>query len=165
MSVWLDIIGSFVFGSLLVLNVLRLNSDMTAQTYRSTLTYAAQNSAIGLAEIVEDDLRKIGYGVTGTSVTLADSSQIRFLADLTPYGSVDTLYYHLGNQVSSTPNPNDRPLYRTRNSTTDTLRLGLTKFALSYFNASGDSLALPVTLDAIRHIRLGVTVESTSPYE
>jgi hypothetical protein len=166
MAVWLDIIGSFVFGSLLVLNVLRLNSDMTAQTYRSTLTYAAQNGAIGLAEIVEDDLRKIGYGVTGTPVTLADSSQIRFLADLPPYGSVDTLYYHFGNQVSSTPNPNDRPLYRTRNSTsTDTLRLGLTRFALSYFNASGDSLALPVTLDAVRQIRVDLTVESTAPYD
>ena len=165
MAVWLDIIGSFVFGSLLVLNVLRMNSDMTDQTHRSTITYAAQSAALGLSQIVEEDLRKIGYGVTGTPITLADSSQIRFLADLTPYGSVDTLYYHLGSLVSSTPNPNDRVLLRTRNSTTDTLRLGLTEFALSYFNARGDSLALPVTLDAIRHIRLGVTVESNSPYD
>jgi len=79
---------------------------------------------------------------------------------------VDTLYYQIGNQVSSTPNPNDRPLYRTRNSTsTDTLRLGLTRFALSYFNASGDSLALPVTLDAVRQIRVDLTVESTASYD
>ena len=169
MAVWLDIIASFVFGTLLVLNVLRLNSDMTAQTHRSTMAYAAQNTAIGLGQIVEEDLNKVGYGVTGTPVTLADSSQIRFLADLTPFGSVDTLYYHLGDLVSSTPNPGDRVLYRTlgstTGSTTDTLRVGLTNFALSYFDTSGDSLALPVTLNAIRHIRLDLTVESASPYD
>jgi|ABEF01.1.fsa_nt_gi hypothetical protein len=169
MAVWLDIIGSFVFGALLVMNVLRMNSDMTAQTHRSTMAYAAQNSAIGLGQIVEEDLRKIGYGVTGTPVTLADSSQIRFLVDLTPFGSVDTVYYQFGSLVSHTINPNDRVLYRTlgssTGSTTDTLRLGLTNFALSYFDTSGDSLALPVTLDAIRHIRLDLTVESTSPYD
>ena len=166
MAVWLDIIGSFVFGSLLVLNVLRLNGDMTDQSYRTTLDYMAQSGAVSVAQIVEDDVRKAGYGVTGTAVTVADTSEIEFLADLSADGSVDTLHYYLGGLVTTSPNPQDRILCRAVNSEApDTLRLGLTRFALSYFGAAGDSLALPVTVGDIRGIRVDMTVESTSPYD
>ena len=63
MAVWLDIIGSFIFGSLLALNVMRMNADITEQSYESMLTYTAQYSAATIAEIVEDDLQKMGFGV------------------------------------------------------------------------------------------------------
>ncbi len=167
MAIWLDIIGSFVFGALLTLNVLRLNSDMTAQAYESSFTYMAQRNAAAIAEVMEDDLRKMGFGVTGTSITLADSSQIRFLADLEEDGAVDTLYYYVGSlsEADDTPNPADRILYRVLNGVAPPgMRLGVTKFALSYFGANGDSLALPVTPGNIQQIRVDLTVESTAPY-
>ncbi len=168
MAVWLDLIGSFIFGSLLALNVMRMNADITEQSYESTLTYTAQYSAATIAEIVEDDLQKMGFGVSDTAIVLADSSQIRFLADLGDDGTVDTLYYYIGStsDASHTPNPSDRVLYRVLNGgTPQGMHLGETAFQLSYFNANGDSLGLPVPLGAVRKIRMDLTVESKVAYD
>ena len=167
MAVWLDIIGSFIFGSLLALNVMQLNANITEQSYKSSLTYIAQSSAVTIADIVEEDFQKMGYGVADTAITLADTSQIRFLVDLSADGSIDTLYYYLGStsDAGSTPNPSDRVIYRVLNGgTPQGIRLGETVFRLSYFNAQGDSLVLPVTPGDIRQIRVDLTVESRFPY-
>ena len=168
MAIWLDVIGSFVFGSLLLLNVLRMNADMTAQSYRGTLTYGAQYSAVSIAETVDDDFRRMGFGVSGTAVTLADSAQIRFLVDLGADSAIDTLYYYAGgpSEVSATPTPGDRFLYRVINSDPpQKVGAGLTTFLLSYFDVDGNALGLPATLGDIRQIRLGFTVESSAPYD
>lgn len=168
MAVWLDIIGSFIFGSLLGLTVMEMNSNMTVQSYQSSMTYIAQSGAATIGEIVEDDFRKMGYGVSDTAIVLADSTKIRFLADLGADGTVDTVYYYMGttSDASSTQNPSDRVLFRKLNSdTAQGMKLGETAFLLSYYNASGDSLALPVTIGDIRQIRVDITVESTVSYD
>lgn len=168
MAVWLDLIGSFVFGSLLLLNVLRMNADMTDCSFKASLSYIAQSSAVAIGQIVEADLRKIGYGVSGTAIALADSAQLRFRADLDKDGDADTLYYYLGSpaEMDETPNPADRVLYRALNGgTPQALDLGVTEFHLSYFDAGGDSLALPVALGDIRQVRVDMVVESTVPYD
>ena len=166
MAVWLDIIGSFIFGSLLALNVMRMNADMTVQSYKGSLTYIAQGNVVTVAEILEDDIEKIGFGVSGTAITQADSSQLQALGDLNADGTVDTLRYYVGSpsEASSTQNPADRLLYRRLNSgAPEGIRLGITTFSLSYFNADGDSLALPPTPGDIRQIRIDLAVESAVP--
>ena len=42
MAALLDILGSIIFGSLLALNAMRLNADLTEQSYESSFTYIAQ---------------------------------------------------------------------------------------------------------------------------
>ena len=58
---------------------------------------------------LEHDLRKIGLGVSGVPISLADSTQIRFYGDVNDDGAVDTLHYYIGTVVdaSDTPNPVD----------------------------------------------------------
>ena len=168
MSVWLDIIGSFVIGSLLALNVMRMNADIAAVSYKNSLAYTAHINAVTAAEILDEDFQKMGYGVTSTAITLADSLQIRFLGDLDADGTVDTLFYYIGDvtEASSTTNPDDRILYRVLNSTTpQAYPMGITEFYLSYFGAAGDSLGLPPTLGDIRQVRVNLWVESTVPYD
>ena len=168
MAVWLDVIGSFIFGTLLLLNVLRMNADVSAHAALKTLAFTTHNSAAAIAEIVEDDLRKAGMGVGGTAFLLADSAQVRFLADLGMDGIVDTVYYYAGNttEASATVNPGDRFLYRDLSGqAAQVVGGGVTDFSLSYFGAAGDSLALPVTLANVRQIRLDFTVESASPQD
>jgi len=168
MAVWLDLIGSFVFGSLLGLNVLRMNADMMDHSFKASLSYIAQSSAVTIGQIVEEDLRKVGYGVSGTAISLADSAELEFLADLDGDSEADTLHYYLGTaeEASATLNPEDRVLYRAlNNGTPQKIDLGVTEFRLSYFDADGDSLALPVTVGDIRHIRLDMVVESAVPYD
>ena len=118
---------------------------------------------------MEDDLRKMGFGVSDpAAITLADSAEIRFLADLGGDGLVDSLHYYAGSPAgaSTTPNPADRVLYRVLNGAAPQgMQLGVTEFSLSYFDAEGDSLALPVTPQDIRQIRVNLTVESTVAYD
>ena len=169
MAIWLDIIASFIFGGLLALNVMRMNADMTAQSYRSTLTYIAQSSAVTIAQILEEDFRRMGFGVSGTVITLADSSQVKFRVDFDADGSADSLNYYISDtaEASATPNPDDRVLYRVLNEDTPQgMRLGETEFRLSYFKANGDSLAMPVAApDSTRRIRMDLIVESKVAYD
>lgn len=168
MGVWIDLIGSFVFGSLLGLNVLRLNADMSEHSFEASLTYIAQHGALTIAQIVEEDLFKVGYGASGTVILLADSTEFEFRADLDGDSAVDTLHYYLSDAAaaSGTQNPEDRILYRVLNGgAPQALDLGVTKFNLSYFDAAGDSLALPVAVGDIRQIRVDLVVESAEPYD
>jgi len=168
MSVWLDIVGSFLIGTLFLLNVMRLNADITRQASLTTLNQAAQNSAIAVAEIMEEDLRKVGFGVLATAVTQADSAEIRFLADVDADGTVDTLRYYMGDlsEAGGTPNPSDRFLHRVLNNSQD-LRVGsgLTDLQLSYFDSEGNALSSPVTLEDVRQIRVGFIVESDFSFD
>ena len=168
MAVWLDVIGSFIFGSLLLLNVMRMNADISGHATLKTLTYGTQSSAAAIAETMEEDLRKAGLGVAGTALLQADSTQIQFLADLGMDGTVDTVYYYAGNTTgaSATLNPGDRFLYRDiSGQAAETVGVGVTDFSLSYFGAAGNSLALPVTPADVRQIRVDFTVESASPQD
>ena len=168
MAVWIDIIGAFIIGSLLALNVTRMNNDVTEQAYQGMLVQSTQRNTAAIARILEEDVLKMGIDVEGTALTLADTAQIRFLADLGSDGIIDTLDYHISatSAATHTPNPADRILYRTVNSSpAQEIRLGLTRFRLDYFNAAGDSLALPPTLDQVHHIRLDLTLESPQPYD
>jgi hypothetical protein len=168
MAVLLDIVGSFVIGSLLLLNVLRLNADITGQASLAMLDQAAQNSAIGIAQIMEEDLRKIGFGVATTAITQADSAEIRFLADWDGDGATETYRYYMGDlsEASGTPNPNDRFLHRVFNGSSDLqVGSGVTSLQLSYFDSNGNELSSPVTLANIRQIRVDFTVESDFAFD
>lgn len=168
MAAWIDLIGSFVFGALLGLNVLRLNAAMADHSFAASLTYGAQISALTVAQIVEEEVGKAGFGVTGPAIVLADSTRLKFRGDLDGDSDVDTLYYYLSSlaAASSTKNPKDRILYRALNGgAPQSLNLGITRFKLSYFDADGDSLALPVTVGDIRQIRVDLVVESAEPYD
>ena len=167
MAAMLDLIGSFIFGSFLLLAVMGVSGDMTASVHCASQDYIAQSHATALAEIVQEDLRKVGFGVSGTPVMEADSTQIRFLADLGADGTVDTVRYHTGSPDESldTPNPRDRVLYRTLNTAPATpFPFGVTRFRLCYFGTEGDSLGSPTPLDQVRYIRIDLTVESLEPY-
>ena len=164
MAAWLDIIGSFVVAALLGLGVLRLNGDMALQTYGGSLDYAAQGSAQYLTRALEDDLLKAGYGASA-AVLAADSTQIRFAADLDADGSVDTLHYYAGPSVAGTPNPDDFVVYRAvSGQAPQAIRAGITQWHLSYYTAAGAPLAAPVDLAAVRGIAADLTVESAAPF-
>ena len=141
MAVFLDIVGSFLIGSMLAVSVMRMNADVTARSYQRSLEYASQSNAVAVAGFMADDFRKIGFNVFGPSVIMADTTRVRFLADLGNNGAVDTVYYAIGvpSEVTDTPNPADRFLQRKLNGNPfEEIRMGLTQMRLSYFAAEGD---------------------------
>jgi len=168
MPAMVDIFGAFVLSVLLALQVMQLSDQAAAYYYGSSLACIAQGNGETLAAILAEDLRKIGFRAAGTSVMLADSTRIQFLADLGADGTVDTLLYYVDDPIDSgnTPNPADRTLFRRVNSAPpEDLQMGVTAFRLRYLDAAGGTLSPSAPPAAIRQIRVDMTVESMVAYD
>jgi hypothetical protein len=143
MNILIDIIGSTFIGGMIMLLILKLNLYSQNVSYSSDNELKMQQNAKTLAEILDYDLRKVGYNYDSTAIITADSNRIKFYADMdepgsTGYGTMDIVEYFLGDpsKVSSTINPKDIVLTRVLNGT-DTLSgpsLGLVKLVFSYFD-------------------------------
>lgn len=182
-STLIDIIGSFILGGLLLLILLRMNSSSVQNNYELSGETTVQTNITSIVSILEYDLRKIGYcndykkiPDPALSIIKADSTKIWFLSDIVllpayPYGDgvVDTIKYYLGpvSELSATPNPNDRYLYRVINgNTARSSNLGITLFKLTYFDALGDKIdVMPVSPPlGIAAIQIDVGVENPAAY-
>lgn len=200
-SVILDVLGSMVIGGILLLTLFRMNDNTTRNTYNFSGELIVQQNLVTSVEVLEYDFRKIGFCEDPTklphpeedAILFADTSEIKFLTDLmiTPYGStdpkgdgtLDTLEYFLGaaSELTGTPNPNDRILYRIVNGSSKGVNLGVTKFKIRYFRDSltssgSTTLAeippgeLPKTWVAgtptgITALQIDIQVENTASYD
>ena len=165
MSVMLDIFGSAFIAGMLLLMVLKLNLFASNANYYSDNELKLQQNAKTLAEILNYDLRKIGYKNESTSMLIADPKRIKFFADMDEpgtagHGVIDVVEYFLGDstEATGTSNPRDKVLYRVLNNT-DTLggpSLGLVDLQFSYLNSKGVVTSI---LDSIRYIKAEFWVE------
>jgi len=173
-----DIITSTVIGGMLLLMALRLNAQAieTNAIYQDNLNL--QTGLVALVDIVENDFRKIGYCKDWTKISppniaivYADSTSIKFLTDIpsspTDFGdgNVDTIYYYTGSAGGNPNNPHEKPLYRVVNGNSSTgWQLGVTRFALKYYDALNDTLHFPITDPTlIYELEVNVSLESPAP--
>jgi len=176
-STILDIIGSVFVGGLLLLILFRLNTSATGTLYNSNAEINVQQAMVSVVEVLEHDFRKIGYCKDWTkipdpskSILYADSNSIKFLTDVDNNAVVDSLYYYIGStsQLSNTPNPRDRLLYRVvNNDVPKSSNVGITKFTLKYFDALKNPInENPVSTPAlISSIQIDVQVENTEAFD
>ncbi len=165
MATIVDIVGSLFISGVVMLAVIALNNGMTASAGRMTHDLVVQENTVELSRVTNYDFTKIGFGVSGDSAIIAaDSASITFLADIDDDGNEDSVQYYMGStdELTSTPNPNDRMLYRVINGETPlSSNLGVTGFDLTYYDASGAETSV---LRDIRTIRVSMDVESPYPY-
>lgn len=165
MNYILDILGSTIIAGMVMLMLINFNIFQSNTRFSSDSELQMQQNAKTLAEIVNYDLRKIGYEYDGMPFVLADSQSISFYSDIDREDSVDLVTYILSekSEASETTNPNDRILKRIVNS--DTLAgpsLGLTKIKFSYLN----KISQPTTiLSDIRYVKAELWVESIEPVD
>lgn len=160
MNVITDLLGSSFIGGMVFLLIFKLNLFTHSATISSDSELKLQQNAKTLAEIINYDLRKVGFKYDSTAISIADSNRIKFLSDLDRNGSIDNLEFCVSNTnaVLNTPNPNDIVLYRIFNN--DTLKgpsLGLRRIRFSYLNQFNQKTAV---LDSIRYIKAELWVES-----
>src|SRR5512142_784678 len=176
-QVMIDLIGSIIVFGWLLLMSLRVNTQNqeNMQTFNGDLL--VQENLVAVTQLLEYDFRKIGFCKEPNNlvdptkaILLADTSRIKFLTDVDfgsgPDGVLDSIYYFLGDtsQLSQTPNPRDRFLYRQVNG--EPVRganLGITSFTMKYFDRMGVPIATPVTgaeLQKIQTIQITLSVES-----
>lgn len=165
MNTLLDLFSSILIGGLILLLMLKMNLFMSNASYSSDNELRMQQNAKTLAEIINNDFRKIGYKNNGTSILTAEPNKFKFVGDLerpseTGYGIIDTLeYFTLDSTYSSgTSNPNDIVLVRILNNK-DSIAgpsLGLVKLNFSYL----DSLNSPtLKLSKIKFVKTEIWVQ------
>ena len=179
----LDIIGSVIAGGFLLLILARTNASAIQNTYNNNSDLITQQNLSTVVMLLENDFRKIGYMGDWTkagqidptkAILYADSTRIKFIGDINNNGIMDTVYYYVGptSELSGTPNPNDRILYRSvtsTNSSNNTLTksgsMGITQFGLTYFDDFGHQLSFPITVPGtIAEIQITLQVQNTEAY-
>jgi hypothetical protein len=159
----LDIMGSAIIAGLITLMLLNFNVFQSNTRFASDSELQLQQNAKTLAEIINHDLRKIGYDYSNNAFVQADSERISFFSDIDKNGSIDIVSYFLGDtsEVTATTNPKDRILYRVVNS--DTIKgpsLGLTKAKFSYLD---EVYTETTTLSDIKYVKAELWIESIEP--
>lgn len=197
-AVLIDIVGSMIIGGFFLLILFRLNDSTVRNTYNFSGELVVQENLVVTVEVLEYDFRKIGYcenplalpNPEENAILYADTSEIRFLTDLMigpnydiGDGIVDTIYYYLGlpEDLTSTPNPYDRMLYRVVNGNPTGVNLGITEFKIRYFRdsltASGSTtlaeilpnelpkIYVPGTPTGITAMQIDIQVENSAAYD
>jgi hypothetical protein len=168
-NVILDILGSIVIFGILMLTLFRIFDSATANTYKGSGDLVAQQNLSSIIQVLEHDLRKIGYCADWKAILLADSAKIKFLTDVDEDGNLDSLFYYLGptSELTNTPNPRDRFLYRvTNNESPVGVNLGVIQFKLTYINSLGSQISFPITEPGEVHsMEIQVAVEDIDAYD
>lgn len=178
-QVMIDLIGSIVVFGWLLLMSLRLNTQNQENMQTLNGDLLVQENLVAVTQLLEYDFRKIGFCKEPNNlvdptkaILLADTSRIKFLTDIDrgsgPDGVLDTVLYFLGDttELSQTPNPRDRYLYRVvlpDDVTPKGANLGITSFTMKYFDRSGVPIPTPVgpsELQKIQTIQITLSVEN-----
>lgn len=173
MSSLLDIITATFIGGILILMIISIIFYMENSSREITNANIAQMNIKEISEVLDYDLYKIGYRVPSSKILLADSIVLIFLSDIDNNGKIDTIRYELGNpnELTSTPNPNDRILYRiVNNEPKKGSNLGVVDFKFVYFDSTNNklnyaSLNSQVNRDRIKALSYYIRVESVYPVE
>jgi hypothetical protein len=170
MSAIIDIILSFFIGGILLLVVLSAN-DLTAETsYMLNGDLFVQETLVSVVQIVEGEIRNMGYGVPDTIATIvtAKDTAIGFLEDADLDGNLDVVRYFTGpvSELTSTQNDSDRFLYRQINGAPKYAVGAVTRFQLRYFTqGEADTLRQPIADVDLGSIKIvEITLEVQNPY-
>lgn len=165
MNLILDILGSTIIGGMVMLMMVNFNIFQSNTRFVSDSELQMQQNAKTLAEIVNHDLRKIGYEYETNPFVIADSEKVSFYSDIDRDGSINLVTYLTGDkkEASTTTNPRDIILKRVvDNDTLSGPSLGLTKIKFSYL----DQIGTPTTvLTNIQYVRAEIWVESLEPID
>jgi len=165
-----DLIGTTIVAGMLILMMMALTGSVSESTTQQMLDVTTQQALSTIETMVEYDFHKMGFDAPGTAITAMGADNITFWAGIDTNDDgvsdgVNTVTYQLSStsQASSTPNPNDRVLYRTIGAATPVaVCLGVTAFGLQYYDESGNITASPANVKAIE---VSLTVQSTIPYD
>jgi hypothetical protein len=174
-STILDVIGSTFIGGILLLTLMRLQSNASDNQVTFGHDKTIQSDLAYVAETIENDFRKMGYcadpyEITDTTKLIykAEINAITFRADINQDSSLDKIEYYIGStsQMSHTPNPNDRILYKRVNGGLPLkLSYGITSFNLEYFDVFQDTLKLPIAdTRKIALIKVSFQIEDPDAY-
>jgi len=162
MNTMLDIVGASLIGGIIFLIIMNLNIYSNEIKFASDINLKLQGNAGTIAEMLDSDLRKVGYNYTGTSILEADSNKFSFYSDIDSSGTISTVTLTISDSTESsyTTNPNNRVFYRiVNNDTSKGAAVDLDKLKFTYMNSLG---AQTTVLDSIKYIKAEIWYESSA---
>src|SRR5690242_4516995 len=94
-----DLLGSIIIGGIVLLMLVAFNGNIMESAGTQTFRTIVQSNLTAVTDIMESDLRKMGFRVAGgvldSIITYADSTRIRFRGDFDNNGSVDVVDYYI----------------------------------------------------------------------
>lgn len=158
----LSIVSSFIIGTVLLVSLVKVNLSLVENSMDSMYDQVAKINVHSIAAAVSHDFRKMGYGVSGSSLQEATPSKISFQGDLDDDGLIDMVSWEWDKtqNVTETSNPDDYVLLRIVNGKITPINMGVVKFELSYY----DKLNQPTVLtNEVREIHITLLSESADP--
>ncbi|HKI78739.1 MAG TPA: hypothetical protein VKA26_09380 [Ignavibacteriaceae bacterium] len=160
MDTILDLIGATIIAGLIMLGIANINIYSSQIRFKSDSGLKLQQDAKTIADILDNDLRKIGFGYSGTAIITANEKKLKFYADIDSNGTVNQITYLLSDstEVSNTENPSDKILYRVVDGDTSKgPSLGITDLKFTYNTLQGNTTTVP---DSIKYIRAEIWVQT-----
>ncbi len=171
-STIIDLVGAALIGGTLLLTLYQVNEKATMTVYHYNEEFGMQNELLTIAYYIEGDFKKIGYArepsqmpEPSKAISSASEYSIKIKGDFDNDNDIDSITFYLGTleELSHTPNPRDRVLYR-RFNTDEPMVVShrVTHFSLKYYDALRDSIPLPIDNEQtgrIQNIEVSVKVE------
>ena len=168
-STLVDMITSTVIFGVLALTVARVQANINVTMFENQHNVITQTNSVEFARQIEWDFAKIGHHVASQKVTAADSTEIRFQADLDNKHVINSVRYYVGDtsQCSMTLNKHDFPLFRVQDGRSVVQHWGLTEFKIAYYDSSEQKISTPIigatNLARIHSIKVTFQLESAEP--
>jgi hypothetical protein len=167
MAYWLDFIGSFFVGALVILILTNVNISVSSAASDNLYAGVTQRNVTAAADLIEHDLYKIGYRVTGDSFLMADSTEIKFYSDTNNDGTAEEIHYYCDDikSMKDTQNPNDYILTREKNEEKPGASIAVVDFNLTYYDSLGQKLDYGLLknqseMNKIKSVRVRLTCET-----
>lgn len=166
MNTVLDILGAVFIGGLVMFGYFNFNIYTSTQRISTGQEHQLYQNSVVLAEMLNYDLRRIGYGYSGVSIIEANEKSLSFYSDIDTNGVVDVVKISLvtpNATKSNEINPNLKILARSVNgNSSEGPSLGLVNLKFSYRDVTGKTTNV---LSEIKYIRAEIWVEGLLPVE
>ena|ERR1035437_1570347 len=171
MATWLDIIGSIIIGTLVIFLIMKLNYQVSTNSTEITSNGIVQSNLTTISTVMENDLYKIGYRISGDKLNIASVNQFSYNADVDNNGILDSVRYYLGStsQAKFGTNLNDKPLFKVLNGGKTAIIIGIVRDCqFTYYDSTGtqildSKLKTPAQRRQVRVVKVYIKCES--PYK
>jgi hypothetical protein len=169
MSSLMDVLFSVVLGGMLILTIMNANDVALENSSLLVGDKMVQESAVSVSLYLDGEMRNMGFGVPDSQqvVLQADSTTLKYRVSLPPFDDIDTVMFYLGpvSELASTPNTQDRYLYRVENNGTPIPVAVLTYLRFRYIDRSDSLMNIPVSHGQLGQVfKVEVTTEVQNSY-
>lgn len=169
MSTIMDVLFSMILGGMLLVTITNANDVAAENSGLLVGDKMVQESAVSVSLYLDGEMRNMGFGVPDSEqvVLQADSTIVRYRVSLPPFDDIDTVTFYLGStaDLASTPNTQDRYLYRVENGGAPIPVAVLTYLRFQYLDRTDSVMSTPVSQNSLGNVfKVDVTTEVQNSY-